>query len=160
LLPILTAVESFSPHHTRDLLATLAAHAVEMEPASHEANGFGRQYLHEWEACALYEVRYMAPSDFRCLGTWRLSAGRIPIPPVSHGAGRQAFIHRHYYEVLTPEERNDLLWDPNNDDHWTTFFTERRLAELAHYEGNGPPPANKNATARKLWWGVKGCTLP
>jgi hypothetical protein len=31
------------------------------------------------------------------------------------------------------------------------FFTERRLAELAHYEGNGPPPPNKNAAARKVW---------
>jgi hypothetical protein len=88
-----------------------------MEPASHEVNGFGRQYLHEWEACALYEARYMAPLDFWCPRTWRLSAGSIPIPPVPHGAARQAFIHRHYYEVLTPEERDDLLWDPNNDDH-------------------------------------------
>jgi hypothetical protein len=46
-----------------------------MEPAGHEANGFDRRYLHEWEACALYEVRYMAPPDLRCPGTWRLSAG-------------------------------------------------------------------------------------
>jgi hypothetical protein len=77
----------------------------------------------------------MAPSDFRCPGTWRLSAGGIPIPPVPHGTARQVAIHRHYWEVLTPEERNDPLWDPDNKDHWTTFFTERRLAELALYEG-------------------------
>jgi hypothetical protein len=25
----------------------------------HEANGFGRRYLHEWEARLLYEARYM-----------------------------------------------------------------------------------------------------
>jgi hypothetical protein len=77
-----------------------------------------------------------------------------------HGAARQASVHRHYYEVLTLEERNNPLWDPDNVDHWTTFFTERRLAELAHYEGNDPPPPNKNANARKVWWGVEGRTLP
>jgi hypothetical protein len=130
-----------------------------MQPG-HEANDFGCRYLHEWEARLLYEARYMAPPDFCCPGTWRLSTGRIPIPPVPHGAARQAAVHRHYYEVLMPEERNDLLWDPDNVDHWMTFFTERRLTELAHYEGNGPPPPNKNATTRKVWWGVKGCTLP
>jgi hypothetical protein len=57
-----------------------------MEPVGHEANGFGRRYLHEWEACPLYEARYMALPDFRLPGTWRLSAGGIPIPPVPHGA--------------------------------------------------------------------------
>jgi hypothetical protein len=80
-----------------------------MEPAGHEANSFGRRYLHEWEARALYEARYMAPPDFRCPGTWRLSMSGIPIPPVPHGATRQAAIHQHYYEVLTPEEHNDPL---------------------------------------------------
>jgi hypothetical protein len=69
-------------------------------------------------------------------------------------------IHRHYYEVLTPEERNDPQWDPDNVDHWMAFFSEHRLAELAHYEGNGPPPPNKNAAARKVWLGVEGRTLP
>jgi hypothetical protein len=78
----------------------------------------------------------MAPPDFRCLGMWMLSMGGIPIPPVRHGAARSASIHRHYYEVLTPEERNDPLWDPDNEDQWTTFFTERRNQELVHYEGN------------------------
>jgi hypothetical protein len=34
-----------------------------------------------------------------------------------HGAAQSAAIHRHYYEVLTPEERNDPLWDPDNKDH-------------------------------------------
>jgi hypothetical protein len=80
-----------------------------MQPAGHEANGFGRRYLHEWEARALYEARYMVPPYFRCPGTWRLSAGGILISPVPHGAARRAAIHRHYYEVLTPEERNDPL---------------------------------------------------
>jgi hypothetical protein len=51
----------------------------------------------------------MAPLDFWCPGTWRLSADGIPIPSVPHGSARQAAIHRHYYEVLTSEERNDPL---------------------------------------------------
>jgi hypothetical protein len=80
-----------------------------MEPTGHEANGFGRRYLHEWEARALYEAGYMAPPDFRCPGTWRLSAGGIPISPVSHGAARGAAIHRHFYEGLTAEKRADPL---------------------------------------------------
>jgi hypothetical protein len=130
-----------------------------MQP-SHEANGFGHRYLHEWEARLLYEARYMAPPDFRCPDTWRLSAGGIPIPPVPHGPARQAAVHRHYYEVLTLEECKDPLWDPDNVDQWTTFFTERRLAELVHYEGNSPLPPNMNAAARKPWWGVEGHTLP
>jgi hypothetical protein len=71
----------------------------------------------------------------------------------------RADAHRHYWEVLTPEERNDPLWDPDKEDHWMTFFTEHRLAELAHYEGSGPPPANKNAATRKIWWGVLCRTL-
>jgi hypothetical protein len=124
--------------------------------SGHEANGFGCHYLHEWESRLLYEARYMAPPDFRCPGAWKLSAGGIPIPSEPHGAAHQATFHRHYYEVLTPEERNDPQWDPDNIDHWTVFFTERRLVELAHYEGNDPPPPNKNASARKVWWGVEG----
>jgi hypothetical protein len=78
---------------------------------------------------------------------------------VPHGAARQAAIHRHYYEVFMPEERNDPLWDPDNEDQWKVFFTERRIQELAHYEGNGPPPAKKNTAPRKLWCGIQGHTL-
>jgi hypothetical protein len=50
--------------------------------------------------------------------------------------------------------------DPDNDDHWTVFFTERRNTELAHYEGTNPPSANKNAAARKVWWGVRAAPSP
>jgi hypothetical protein len=39
-----------------------------MQPG-HEANGFGRRYLHEWEARLLYQARYMVSPDFWCLGT-------------------------------------------------------------------------------------------
>jgi hypothetical protein len=40
-----------------------------------------------------------------------------------------------------------------------TFFTNRRNHELARYEGNGPPPANKNTAGQKMWWSVPGRTL-
>jgi hypothetical protein len=53
-----------------------------MQPAGHVANGFGRWYLHEWEVRALYEAGYMAPPDFWCPDTWRLSMGGMPIPLV------------------------------------------------------------------------------
>jgi hypothetical protein len=78
-----------------------------MQPAGHETNGFSRRYLHEWEARALYVLGYMAPPDFRFPGTWRLSAGGIPILPVPHGAKSSAAIHHHYYEGLMAEERAD-----------------------------------------------------
>jgi hypothetical protein len=81
----------------------------------------------------------MASLDFHLPNTWRLSAGGIPIPEVLHGAARSAAIHQHYYEGITPEQRANLIWDPDNDIHWTNFFRQRRDFELAHYEGNGPP---------------------
>jgi hypothetical protein len=31
--------------------------------------------------------------------------------------------------------------------------------ELAAYEGNGPPPPNKNTATCKIWWGSPGRTL-
>jgi hypothetical protein len=51
-----------------------------MEPAGHEANGFGHRYLHEWETRALYEAGYKALPDSSCPSTWRLSTGGIPSP--------------------------------------------------------------------------------
>jgi hypothetical protein len=98
-----------------------------------------------------YEAGYMALPNFRLPDMWKRSAGGIPIPPMPHSATRSASIHQHYYEGLAAEERNDLVWDPDNEDQWTTFFTERRLHQLAQYKGNDPLPANKNAVGWKLW---------
>jgi hypothetical protein len=106
-----------------------------MEPAGHDANGFGRLYLHEWEVHALYKKGYMAPPYFQCPSTWRLSTGGIPIPPVPHGATRSAAINQHNYEGLTPEQRADPIWDPDNIDQWSTFFTQRCNHDLAQCEG-------------------------
>jgi hypothetical protein len=79
------------------------------------ANGFGRQYLHEWEARALNEARYLMSPDFLCRSKWRLSAGGIPIPPKPHGATRVVAIHQHFYGELTPEQQEDAIWDPENN---------------------------------------------
>ena len=65
------------------------------------ANGFTRHSLTVGEAWTLYRNRYMAPPDMRCPGTWRLSAGGIPIPPVPQGARRRREIAAHFYNVLT-----------------------------------------------------------
>jgi hypothetical protein len=91
-------------------LTTLAifSHIAEIEPVGHEANGFGRRYLHEGAV--------HGTADFWCPETLRLSTGGIPIPLVHHGVARKAAIHRHYWEVLMSEERNDPLWDPDNKD--------------------------------------------
>jgi hypothetical protein len=82
-----------------------------MQPAGHKANVFGCWYLHEWEARALYEAQYIAPRTSSAPA--RGGSARAG----SDGAARQASIHRHYYEVLTPEECNYALSDPDNDDH-------------------------------------------
>jgi hypothetical protein len=40
-----------------------------------------------------------------------------------------------------------------------TLFTQRHNFELAQYEGNDPPPANRNIVGRKMWCGALGRTL-
>jgi hypothetical protein len=52
-------------------------------------------------------------------------------------------IHQHYYGVLTSEQWEDPIWDPENNIQWTKFFHQRHDMELAAYEGNGPQPAQK-----------------
>jgi hypothetical protein len=62
LLFILAAAQSFPLRHTRLLFPR-----PEVQPVGHEANGFGRRYLHEWEVRALYEAR-----------TWRRRTSGAP----------------------------------------------------------------------------------
>jgi hypothetical protein len=63
-------------------------------------------------------------------------------------------MHQHYYGELTPEQHVDPRWDLENATNWDGFFRQRRLFELSRYEGNGPPPANNNTAASRIWWGV------
>ena len=66
------------------------------------ANGFGRRHLQEPEARLLYEAEYPAPPDMRMPGSWRLSVGGGPVPPVPEGAARPAEIAR-VHSSLTEE---------------------------------------------------------
>jgi hypothetical protein len=59
-------------------------------------------------------------------------------------------ITNHYYGELTPEQRMDANWDPDNAATWNAFFANR---QLARYEGDGPPPVNYNEEGHRLWWG-------
>jgi hypothetical protein len=55
-----------------------------------------------------------------CLGgRWALSCGGLPVPT---GIDRTIAIYDHFWERLTPEERNDPWWSSDNDQSWTAFF--------------------------------------
>ena len=44
------------------------------------ANGFGRNWLYDWEARLLYEAGYPAPPDMRGTGNWQLSLMGFLVP--------------------------------------------------------------------------------
>ena len=84
-------------------------------------NGFGRRHLQEPGACLLYEAEYPAPPDMRVSGTWRLSAGGVPVPPVPEGAARRAEIAR-ICSSLTKELRNEPRYAADSHGLWTMYF--------------------------------------
>ena len=43
-----------------------------------------------------------------------MSAGGVPVPPVPEGVARRLAITNHYYGKLTPKQRMDTNWDPDN----------------------------------------------
>ena len=45
------------------------------------ANGFGRCWMHEWEAALLCQANYPCPPDMRVPTDWVLSNGGVPVPP-------------------------------------------------------------------------------
>ena len=57
------------------------------------ANGFGRNWMYDWEAHLLYEAGYPAPPDMRVPGNWRLSQMGFSVSPVPIGEDRLAEIH-------------------------------------------------------------------
>ena len=111
-----------------------------------------------WAILTLEETEALCASNYPCPpgywppAGWMLSAGGVPVPPVPQGSARQAAITNHFYHELTPEQRMDPQWDPDNYDTWNAFFANRRERELARYEGDGPPPVNHNEAGRRLWW--------
>ncbi|KAE8779540.1 Homeobox protein KNOX3 [Hordeum vulgare] len=88
------------------------------------ANGFGRRHLREDEARLLYEVDYLALPDMRVPGSWRLSAGGVPVPPPPTRADRRAEIAR-IWSGLPESSRNLSQYAPNNNAMWTTYFDRR-----------------------------------
>ncbi|KAM0903932.1 hypothetical protein ACQ4PT_018332 [Festuca glaucescens] len=89
----------------------------------------------------------------------RLPAPICSTPAEPRGNARTATMHQHYYGELTPEQRASPHWDHENATTWNAFFCQGRLLELSRYDGNRAPPSNKNAAARRIWWGVPGRTL-
>ena len=87
------------------------------------ANGFGRRSLHAWEAYLFFEVDIPAPPDM-CAGPtgWRLSAGGVPIPPVSDVDARPDFFAAKVDRVrsaLTEEQRALPRYAADNHVAWT-----------------------------------------
>ena len=80
-----------------------------MDPASGAAaNGFGRTWLQDREACLLYEAGYPCPPGMRLPGAWRLSQMGFPVPPTPTGDERLAEIYAAR-ERLTEEEQADPI---------------------------------------------------
>src|SRR3954465_4036745 len=111
-----------------------------------------------WAILTLKETEVLCASNYPCPPGYRPPAGcmlstrGVPVPPVPQGSARQAAITNHFYHELTPEQRMDPQWDPDNYDTWNAFFANRRERDPARYEGDGPPPVNHNEAGRRLWW--------
>ncbi|KAE8771098.1 Homeobox protein KNOX3 [Hordeum vulgare] len=121
------------------------------------ANGFGRRHLHETEARLLYVVDYLAPPNMRVPGSWRLSAGGVPVPPPPFGADQRAEIA--LIRASLPESsRNQPRYAPDSNTPWTTYFERHHADQLA--ATNGDEPCGRfNSEGRRLWWGVPGHML-
>jgi hypothetical protein len=87
------------------------------------ASGFSRHWLQVAKARALWNAGYPVLPVMRCPSGWALSHGG---PPVPTGSARAVAVYDHFWDQLTPEERNDQRWSPNNDHAWTTFFQRQR----------------------------------
>jgi hypothetical protein len=101
------------------------------------------------ELCA---SNYPCPPGYRVPAGWSLSAGGVPVPPLPQGTARRAAITNHYYLDLTPEQRMNPRWHPDNQHTWDAFFINRRERALARYEEDGLPPGNFHEAGRRLWW--------
>ena len=61
---------------------------------------------------------------------------------------------------MTPEQRENLIWDPENHIAWTTYFNKRHKRELVDYNGLPAAPARSNSAGLTRWWGMPGRMLP
>ncbi|KAE8802287.1 Homeobox protein KNOX3 [Hordeum vulgare] len=86
-----------------------------------DTNGFGRRHLREDEARLLYVAEYPAPPDMCVPGSWRLSAGGVPVPPPPTGAERRAEIVR-IRSGLPKNSHNLPRYAPDSNALWTALF--------------------------------------
>ncbi|XBH65159.1 hypothetical protein VPH35_118800 [Triticum aestivum] len=93
----------------------------------------------------------------RVPGSWRLSAGGVPVPPLPEGAARRAEIAR-IRSSLTEEQRNEPRYAPDSETLWTLYFERRREEQIASVNGV-IPRGRLNSEGRREWWGVPGRTL-
>ncbi|XBI60382.1 hypothetical protein VPH35_041319 [Triticum aestivum] len=90
-------------------------------------------------------------------GSWRLSAGGVPVLPVPEGAARRAEIAR-IRSSLTEDQRNEPRYAPDGETLWTLYFQLRREEQIASVNGI-IPRGRLNSEGRREWWGVPGRTL-
>ncbi|KAI4990298.1 hypothetical protein ZWY2020_038661 [Hordeum vulgare] len=132
----------------------MAEHFPDDEAAT---SGFGRRHLHEDEARLLYEADYLAPPDMRVPGSWRISAGGVPVPPSPTRADRWAEIARIWLG-LPESSRNLPRYGPDSNAPWTMYFDRRHADQLAA-TNRVEPRGHHNSEGRRQWWGIPGRTL-
>ncbi|KAM3386635.1 hypothetical protein ACQJBY_009912 [Aegilops geniculata] len=93
----------------------------------------------------------------RVPGSWRLSAGGVPVLLVPEGAARRAEIAR-IRSSLTEEQRNEPRYAPDSETLWTMYFQRRCEEQIASVNGI-VPRGRHNSEGRREWWGVPGRTL-
>ncbi|KAE8812035.1 Homeobox protein KNOX3 [Hordeum vulgare] len=112
------------------------------------ANGFGRRHLHEDKDRLLYVADYTASSDMRVPGSWRLSIGRVPVPPLPFGADRWAEIARIGSSL--PENSGNLTrYAPDRNKLWTAYFECRHANQLAATNRVEPRGSHNSASGRR-----------
>ena len=104
------------------------------------------------------------PPDVRVGKAFGISVHGIPVkkPLVRENKGFRGVQLTHYWRELTPEQRQEPCWNPENPASAALYEAAfRRLyeEEMNRWEGGGHPPKDKNAEGREAFWGVLGRTL-
>ena len=91
-----------------------------------------RIYFSFSAARLLFEAGYPVPPDMCVSSAWRLSQMGLAMPPVPTDEDRIMEIHA-LRDAMTPEQRENPVWDAENNVSWNAFFTERRERQLNDY---------------------------
>ena len=68
----------------------------------------------------------------------------------------------HYWNELTPEERDDPAWNlenVGNNARYKRAFQRAFDEEMNRWDGPGAPPRDKNVLGREAFWSPPGRTL-